>query len=69
MTEISIHYPPMTEISIHPFVGGFLINLTWVNGFKTSHDSSESELYASGIPKNLLFGVRIAQIGSRIVNL
>ena len=24
----------MTEISIYPFVGGFLINLTWVNGFK-----------------------------------
>ena len=53
MTEISIHYPPMTEISIHPFVGGFLINLTWVNGVKASHDSSESELYESGIPKNL----------------
>ena len=41
----------MTEISIHPFAGGFLINLTWVNGVKTSHDSSESELYESGIPK------------------
>ena len=59
----------MTEISIYPFVRGFIINLTWVNGFKTSHDSSESELYESDIPKNLKFGVRIAQIGSRIVNL
>ena len=44
-------------------------DLTWAKGVKTSSDSSESVLNESGIPKNLLFGVRISQNGSRIVDL
>ena len=43
--------------------------LIWVKGVKTFSDSFESVSNESGIPKNIFFGVRISQIGSRIVDL
>ena len=65
---MNLVYPKTYSIDL-PFCRGLSHQSDLGKWVQTSSDSSESELYASGIPKNLLFGVRIAQIGSRIVNL